>query len=81
MQKSALNRTRQAFRLAPERLPLLMATLIELANSSQVPLVQICLLGVAVEVALGLKSVKDESLNQIPYSIKVRRNKGYSVVY
>ncbi|KAG1774599.1 armadillo-type protein [Suillus placidus] len=70
MQKSAFVRTRRALRSAPEELPVLMATLVAQAKSSQTPLIQISLLSTAVDVTLRLKNVKDESLTQIPPAIK-----------
>ncbi|KAI6117782.1 armadillo-type protein [Pisolithus croceorrhizus] len=65
MQKSALVRTRRALRSAPNRLSLLMSTLVVQAKSSQTPLAYIPLLGLAVDVTLRLKDVKEDSLSQI----------------
>lgn len=73
MQKGAIIRTRRALRSVPEHLPLFMATLVAQAKSSQTPLAYIPLLGVAVDVTIRLKNVKDESLKQIPPSIQVNR--------
>ncbi|KAH0828924.1 armadillo-type protein [Lanmaoa asiatica] len=70
MQKSALVRTRRALRSAPEHLHFLMSTLVTRAKSSQTPLIYIALLSTAVDVTIRLKNVKDESLKQIPLSIK-----------
>ncbi|KAI6029055.1 armadillo-type protein [Pisolithus microcarpus] len=52
----ALVRTRRALRSAPDRLSLLMSTLIKQAESSQTPLAYIPLLGTAVDVTLRLKN-------------------------
>ncbi|KIJ63493.1 hypothetical protein HYDPIDRAFT_175892 [Hydnomerulius pinastri MD-312] len=70
MQKSALVRTRRALRSAPEQLPTLMSTLITQTKSSQTPLAQISLLSTAVDVTIRLKNIKDESVKQIPQSVK-----------
>lgn len=70
MQKSALVRTRRALRSAPQHLHLLMSMLVTHAKSSQTPLVYIPLLGTAVDVTIRLKNIKDESLKQIPLSVK-----------
>ncbi|KAI5991791.1 armadillo-type protein [Pisolithus marmoratus] len=70
MQSSALVRTRRALRSAPDRLPLLMSTLVAQAKSSQTPLTHISLLGTAVDVTLRLKNVKDDYLRQINPAIK-----------
>ncbi|KAI5983714.1 armadillo-type protein [Pisolithus albus] len=66
----ALVRTRSALRSAPDRLSLLMSTLVMQAKSSQTPLAYIPLLGTAVDVTLRLKNVKDDSLTQIRPVIK-----------
>lgn len=71
MQKSALVRTRRALRSAPQHLHLLMSTLVAHAKSSQSPLVYIPLLATAVDVTIRLKNAKDQSLRQIPPSVKV----------
>ncbi|KAH7883448.1 armadillo-type protein [Phlebopus sp. FC_14] len=70
MHKSALVRTRRALRSAPEHLATLMTTLIAQAKTSQTPLVQIPLLSAGVDVIIHLKDVKDESLKQVPPSVK-----------
>ncbi|KAH7929550.1 ARM repeat-containing protein [Leucogyrophana mollusca] len=70
MRKSALVRVRRALRSTPEKLPVLMATVIAQAKSSQTPLVQIALLSTAIDVTIRLKNVKDESLTQIPDDVK-----------
>ncbi|KAF8131842.1 armadillo-type protein [Boletus edulis] len=70
MQKSALVRTRRALRSAPQHLHLLMSTLVSHAKSSQTPLIYIPLLSTAVDVTIRLKNVKDDSLTQIPPSVK-----------
>ncbi|KAF8553713.1 ARM repeat-containing protein [Imleria badia] len=70
MQKSALVRTRRALRSAPRHLHLLMSTLVSQAKSSQTPLVYIPLLSTAVDVMIRLKNIQDESLKQIPPSVK-----------
>lgn len=71
MQKSALVRTRRALRSAPEKLTVLFMTLVSQAKSSQTPLVFVPLLGLAVDVTIRLKNVKDESLTRISPEIKV----------
>lgn len=48
-----------------------MSTLVSQAKSSQAPLVYIPLLSTAVDVTIRLKNIKDESLKQIPPSVKV----------
>ena len=72
MQKSALVRTRRALRSAPNKLPILIATLISQAKSSQIPLTLVPLIGVAVDVTIRLKNVKDESLTHLSEGTKVR---------
>ena len=72
MQKSALVRTRRALRSAPNKLPTLIATLISQAKSSQIPLTLVPLIGVAVDVTIRLKNVKDESLTHLSEGAKVR---------
>jgi hypothetical protein len=75
MQKSALVRTRRALRSAPKQLHLLISTLVSQAKSSQTPLVYIPLLSTAVDVMIRLKSIKDESLKQVP---KVRAHRPWA---
>lgn len=71
MQKGTLVRTRSALRSAPLHLPMLLTTLLSQAKSSQTPLVLVPLIGVAVDVSLRLKHVKDESLKRLSVDTKV----------
>jgi len=71
MQKGALVRTRRALRSAPEKLPLLITTLLSQAKSSQTPLTLVPLIGVAIDVTIRLKNVKDESLTYLSVDAKV----------
>jgi hypothetical protein len=71
MQKGALVRTRRALRSAPEKLPLLITALLSQAKSSQTPLTLVPLIGVAVDVTIRLKNVKDESLTYLSVDAKV----------
>ncbi|EPQ55338.1 ARM repeat-containing protein [Gloeophyllum trabeum ATCC 11539] len=70
LQRSALVRTRRALRSHPPKVPVLMETLIRQAKAHSSPLSFIPLLGSAVDVTLRLKNVKDQSLRQVPASIK-----------
>ena len=71
MQKGALVRTRRALRSAPERLSALISTLLSQARSSQTPLTFVPLIGLAVDVMIRLKNVKDESWTHLSVDLKV----------
>ena len=71
MQKGALVRTRRALRSAPERLSALITTLLSQARSSQTPLTLVPLIGLAIDVMIRLKNVKDESWTHLSADIKV----------
>ncbi|KAF7968614.1 hypothetical protein HWV62_30003 [Athelia sp. TMB] len=70
LQKGALTRTRRALRSAPEQIPVLLGTLVAHAKAAPVPLVCLPLIGVAVDVTLRLKNVKDESLTRLTSETK-----------
>ncbi|KAI0316101.1 ARM repeat-containing protein [Amylostereum chailletii] len=69
LQKMALVRTRRALRSAPQRLQILMETLLSQAKSD-LSLTAIPLLCTTIEVTLRLKNVKDTTLTVIPNDIK-----------
>ncbi|TFK50812.1 ARM repeat-containing protein [Heliocybe sulcata] len=70
LQRSALVRTRRAFRLHPEKLPTLMETVIRQAKAHSSPLIFIPLLGISIDVTLRLKNVKDPALTRPSDGIK-----------
>lgn len=71
MRKGALVRTRRMLRSVPDKLPVLMTTLISQAKSSQTPLSFVPLIGVVVDVTIRLKNVKDESLTHLSVDTQV----------
>lgn len=71
MRKGALVRTRRMLRSVPDKLPVLMTTLLSQAKSSQIPLCFVPLIGVAVDVTVRLKNVKDESLTHLSIDAQV----------
>jgi hypothetical protein len=74
MQKGALVRTRRALRSAPERLSALITTLLSQARSSQTPLTFVPLIGLAIDVMIRLKNVKNESWTHLSADLKVRQS-------
>lgn len=56
---------------SPGKIPGVIRTLIARAKGHSNPLHVVSLLGVAVDVKLRLKNVKDESLNQVDKGLKV----------
>lgn len=71
LQKGALARTRRALRSSPEHITTLLSTLLAHAKAAAAPLVSVPLIGVAVDVTLRLKDVKDESLKRLSPETKV----------
>ncbi|PSR76114.1 hypothetical protein PHLCEN_2v8664 [Hermanssonia centrifuga] len=78
VQKSALVRTRRALRSGPDKLPSVMRVLMSQAKKHTNPLSLVTLLGVAIDVTLRLKNVKDETLTKIDPNIKAEIETFYS---
>ncbi|THG98438.1 hypothetical protein EW026_g3754 [Hermanssonia centrifuga] len=78
VQKSALVRTRRALRSDPDKLPSVMRVLMSQAKKHINPLSLVTLLGVAIDVTLRLKNVKDETLTKIDPYIKAEIETFYS---
>ncbi|KAI0077211.1 ARM repeat-containing protein [Panus rudis PR-1116 ss-1] len=70
LRTSALVRVRRALRSSPEHLKTVISTLIVNGKTASNPLAFVPLLGVAVDVTLRLKNVKDENLKVIPPELK-----------
>ncbi|KDQ56445.1 hypothetical protein JAAARDRAFT_36597 [Jaapia argillacea MUCL 33604] len=70
LKHGALVRTRRALRSAPTRLPVLMSTIVRLSKTNSTPPALVPLLGVAVDVTIRLKNVKDENLLRVTPDLK-----------
>ncbi|TBU31959.1 ARM repeat-containing protein [Dichomitus squalens] len=70
LQKSALVRTRRAFRQSPETIPIVIKTLLSFTKTLPSPLAAVPLIGTAISVLLRLEIVKDEKLKQIDPATK-----------
>jgi predicted amino acid dehydrogenase len=71
VQKGALVRNRRALRSAPDKLGVLITTTLSQASSSQAPLIFVPLIGLAVDVMIRLKHVKNESWTHLSIDVRV----------